>query len=209
MVYFNIHKSTTAQGKRFDVLYICNMSVDILHTGQLLCSKPYIGDPFFERSVVLVTQHSPQGTEGLILNQRIDLENPEDMGIIGDFTSEFRIGGPVANDRCYFLHCRPDLLPNSQFIANDIYFGGDLKVLEHLLNTRTMGDDDIRFYIGISGWEANQLQRELDENTWFVEDAKSFEWITNGGTEMWKSIVNEKGHPYTLYAQGPENPEHN
>ncbi len=190
-------------------LYLCAMDVQILHAGQLLCSKPYIGDPFFERAVVLVTQHNQHGTEGLILNQRIDIENPEDLGIIGEFTSIFNVGGPVANDRCYYLHRRPDMIPNSQYLTNDVYFGGDITVLEHLLNTRAINQDDIRFYIGISGWEAGQLTRELDENTWFIEDARSFDWITGDETGMWQSIVNEKGHPYALYAQGPENPEHN
>lgn len=197
--------------RRFSrVLYICGMSINELRKGQLLCSKPYIGDPFFERTVVLITEHNKHGTEGLIINQPIEIKNPEDIGFIGAFTQSFYRGGPVANNRCYYIHNQPHLLPESDPLTEDIHFGGNPEVLEQHLNSFAIDKSSIRFYIGISGWEPGQLQREIEENTWFIEDARPFSWVCGQNTEhLWYDIIKGKGHPYTMYAKGPINPDLN
>lgn len=209
-MFFIHYKNTLTRGKKPIIVYLCKMSAQILRAGQLLCSKPYIDDPFFERTVILITRHNQRGTEGVILNQPIEIENLEDIGIIGKFTSVLFLGGPVTNNRCYYLHRCPELLPNSESLSDNLYFGGDVEILEHLINTGILRQTDIRFYIGISGWEPGQLQRELNENTWFIEDARPYEWICRDDiSAMWHEIISAQGHPYSLYAQGPENPEHN
>ena len=36
-------------------------------------------------------------------------------------------GGPVEQDKLYFIHKIPELIPNSIEISNGIYWGGDFK----------------------------------------------------------------------------------
>jgi putative transcriptional regulator len=182
-----------------------------IKAGKLLCSKPYIGDPYFERSVILITRHDKLVTEGLILNNLLDLKNPEALEYISAFSDMFYLGGPVDADHCYFLHRRPDVIPNAIHVANDIYFGGHPDKMESILNSGKIARNDIRFYIGISVWSPGQLHMEIENNTWFLhEEDPGFSALCAESTdELWVQIVAGKGAPYNLYIHGPERPDLN
>ncbi len=187
------------------------MKNDELKPGQLLCSKPYIGDMNFEKSVVLITKYSKdEGAEGLVLNQPISVDNIEDLGEIGQFTNEFYLGGPVDRDHLFYLHNIPQLLPGSERIMDDLYFGGSATDLIDLIQIGSVPKSAIRFFVGISGWYPGQLENELIENVWFVVSpfAKQsiLEWKYNN---LWEKIVSSMGEPYSLYLNGPSNPEFN
>ena len=71
--------------------------------GSLLLSEPFMLDPNFERSVVLLCEHNEDGTVGMVLNHRSQLLLSDVMDVeVVDFP--LYIGGPVQNNAIFFLH---------------------------------------------------------------------------------------------------------
>ncbi|HET7361629.1 MAG TPA: YqgE/AlgH family protein, partial [Salinimicrobium sp.] len=102
--------------------------------GNLLVAEPsIIGDISFNRSVVLLADHTENGSIGFILNKAFDFSLKD---LISELKNDFKVfnGGPVEQDNLYFIHNVPNLVPNSIEIASGIYWGGDFEVVKELIN---------------------------------------------------------------------------
>jgi len=178
--------------------------------GLLLVAEPsIIGDASFNRSVVLLAEHSENGSIGFILNKVLDFTLQE---LIPDLTKSFKIynGGPVEQDNLYFIHKIPDLIPDSIEIANGIYWGGNFDAVKELISKGLITEKQIRFFLGYSGWDAEQLQEELNSNSWIItahQDAKDI--IERPYRSFWKDKMIELGGNYMLWSNAPENPSYN
>src|SRR6056300_1204169 len=136
--------------------------------GNLLIAEPaIIGDVSFNRSIVLLADHSHEGSIGFILNKPLEY-NISDL--IPEIEATFKVynGGPVEQDNLYFIHKVPQLIPDSIEISLGIYWGGDFSVVAELIKDRTIKETDIKFFLGYSGWETDQLENELKANSWVV-----------------------------------------
>ena len=81
--------------------------------GHLLVAEPsIIGDVAFNRSVVLLAEHSEAGSVGFILNKVLDFTLKD---LVPDLSANFKMynGGPVEQDNLYFIQKIPDLIPQS------------------------------------------------------------------------------------------------
>ena len=178
--------------------------------GHLLVAEPsIIGDVSFNRSVVLLADHSEKGSVGFILNKILDF-NLKDL--IPELDSNFKIynGGPVEQDNLYFIHKVPDLIPESIEIANGIYWGGDFDVVIDLIAKGSITEKQIRFFLGYSGWEAEQLNEELNSHSWVITTNESAsEVIERPYSSFWKDKMMQLGGEYLLWSNAPENPTYN
>jgi putative transcriptional regulator len=88
--------------------------------------------------------------------------------LLPEINASFKIynGGPVEQDNLYFIHNIPELIPNSIEISNGIYWGGDFESTKALINNGKINKNNIRFFLGYTGWEENQLQLEMISNSW-------------------------------------------
>ncbi|MGB3773767.1 MAG: YqgE/AlgH family protein [Leeuwenhoekiella sp.] len=181
-----------------------------LHKGKLLVAEPsIIGDVSFNRSVILLASHDAEGSVGFILNKPLSCTLEE---LIPEATSGMMVynGGPVEKDCLYFIHKVPDLIPNSIEIDAGIYWGGDFNTVIELLRFELVSDEDIRFFLGYSGWSASQLDTELESQSWVVVDniyKKAI--ITKSLPDFWKENMLELGGDYPLWSNAPENPVYN
>ncbi|MGY5849533.1 YqgE/AlgH family protein [Salegentibacter sp. F14] len=178
--------------------------------GHLLVAEPsIIGDVAFNRSVVLLADHSDKGSVGFILNKILDF-NLKDL--IPELDSNFKIynGGPVEQDNLYFIHKVPELIPESVEIANGIYWGGDFDVVIELIGKGKISEKQIRFFLGYSGWEAEQLNEELNSHSWIITtNEHASEVIERPYTSFWKDKMMQLGGDYLLWSNAPENPTYN
>ena len=105
--------------------------------GLLLIAKPsIIGDVSFNRSVILLAEHtSENGSVGFILNKPLEYTLND---FIPEINSKLRVynGGPVEQDNLYFIHKVPDLIPNSIEISNGIYWAGDFNEVTKLIMSK-------------------------------------------------------------------------
>ncbi|GAC1305212.1 MAG: YqgE/AlgH family protein [Mucilaginibacter sp.] len=175
--------------------------------GRLLISEPFMLDPNFKRSVILLTEYSDEGAMGFILN------HPSEF-LLGDVLPELSyaempvfIGGPVANNTLHFIHCIPDKIKDGIEVGEGLYWGGDYDVVKELVANYQLNDSEIRFFIGYSGWVPQQLDDEINEDSWIVANNITTESIFNRNEEnLWRQVVISLGQRYAHIANFPENP---
>src|SRR5690554_201161 len=116
--------------------------------GHLLIAEPsIIGDVSFNRAVVLLAEYNESGSIGFILNKPLRYTLKD---FVPEITSDLPIynGGPVEQDNLYFIHCVPELIPESIEISTGIYWGGDFDTILNLLKNDKLTPNQIRFFLG-------------------------------------------------------------
>jgi putative transcriptional regulator len=178
-----------------------------LKKGNLLIAEPsIIGDLSFNRSVILLADHNPEGSVGFIINKVLKYTIND---LVPDVEVDFKIynGGPVEQDNLYFIHNIPELISNSIEISNGIFWGGDFETTKKLLNNGTIKEDNIRFFLGYTGWDASQLEDEMNANSWIVtENHYQNKIIGKSTADFWKEKILELGGEYIIWSNAPENP---
>ena len=171
--------------------------------GRLLIAEPSIlNDNSFNRAIVLITEHTENNSVGFILNRPLNYSIND---LLPDINCNFLIyqGGPVEQDNLYFVHRVPELIPDSIEVEKGIFWGGNFESLKYLLNNNLLNNEDIRFFLGYSGWGKNQLQNELETSSWFVTE-NDFENIFSTKNEtLWRNKLLQKGGNYKLWANAP------
>ena len=177
--------------------------------GKILISEPFLPDTFFNRSIVYLTDHTPQGSVGFILNKKLDLQVSAAIEGFEGWDENLSMGGPVAPDTLHYLHNLGDMIPNSILVGEDIFWGGDIDTVRELIKTRKINQSQIRFFLGYSGWSAGQLERELKENSWVIAKVNSSIVLSNKGEDIWKRVLRSFKNKYRMWADFPDSPEMN
>lgn len=177
--------------------------------GQLLVSEPFMQDPYFKGAVVFLCEYREEGAFGLIVNKPTETKVHEAVDDFPEVENVIFYGGPVQPNTLHYLHRRNDLLPDSIEVANGIFWGGDFERLIFLLDTKQIAPDEIRFFFGYSGWEQEQLLREMEEKSWIVSDAKQEYVFEEDPKNLWRNILLEMGDRYRIIANFPEQPSLN
>lgn len=183
-------------------------NIPTVTNGNLLIAEPFMGDTNFERSVVLVCEHSPAGTFGLVLNQSTDIH-------LGDVIEEVHadlplfVGGPVQQNTLHFIHRRPDLIDNSIQVMDGLYWSGDFEQVKKAVNLGTLTTRDARFFIGYSGWSDGQLENELLQKAWIVSRTDADFLFDTPTNEFWRGVLKRMGGEYKAIAHYPVDPRLN
>ena len=181
-----------------------------LKKGKILIAKPsIIGDVSFNRAIILIVDHSSEGSIGFILNKPMDFELGD---LIPEIKSNFPIynGGPVQQDNLYFIHKLPKLIPDSIEISEGLYWSGKFEKVSKLITVGKINQAEIRFFLGYSGWDVDQLKSELDSNTWILsENNYQDKIIQEVNPSLWKKKMLDMGGEYSLWSNAPENPSYN
>lgn len=147
--------------------------------GQILLAMPGIQDPRFSRAAVFMCAHDTQGAMGLVLS---DLKLGatlsglmSELGIQNDGTGAARtpvhLGGPVETGRGFVLHT-PDFQQKDTIVLNDEYsVTATVDVLRAIAEGK--GPEKFLFFLGYAGWQAGQLEKELQDNAWLVAPAQA------------------------------------
>jgi len=179
-------------------------------TGRLLIAEPMLGDPNFDRTVVLMVQHTSEGALGLVLNRPTDLAVAEALPgweVVASPPPVLHVGGPVEEQSgwCLARAREPEAL------AGFVPVVGDLGLVDLELDPTevVVAFHDVRLYAGYSGWGAGQLERELAEDVWLVADADPADPFLPEGPALWKRILARQGGPIARLALFPPDPSLN
>ena len=168
--------------------------------GRLLIAEPSIlNDSSFNRAIILITEHTDNNSVGFILNRPLDYTLQD---LLPEIESDFVIyqGGPVEQDNLYFVHQVPELIPESIKVDNGIFWGGNFESLKKLLSDGSLNKNDIRFFLGYSGWGKNQLEDELNSNSWFISENDIKNIFSKNEESLWKNKILQQGGDYKLWA---------
>jgi putative transcriptional regulator len=146
-------------------------------SGQLLIAMPGIGDPRFERSLILVCAHDLNHAMGIAVNRPVEgLTIPDLLERLEIKTSgamepdPVLMGGPVEIERGFVLHTDDYHAEHSQ----DVQGGLTLTTTREVLEAMGAHDEHPRkaiLALGYAGWGAGQLEREIRENVWLTVEA--------------------------------------
>ena len=177
--------------------------------GRLLVSEPFLPDPNFERTIVLLCEHNADGSFGFVLNKPSLVNIGDVVSDIEGFETPVFMGGPVQQDTLHYIHRIPDL-QDSIKITDEIFWGGDFERLTFLLNENQVSAGDVKFFLGYSGWSADQLDQELEADSWIVNDEVTESLVFETNTEiMWREALKNMGGRFTVYSNYPVDPSMN
>lgn len=178
--------------------------------GDLLISEPYLPDPNFERTVILLCEHDKHGSFGYVLNKPSTVEFKDVVEEAVDFDEKLFIGGPVQQDTLHFIHRSTNQFDSGKEIGEDIYWGGNFEELISLINTKVIVKDDFRFFLGYSGWSEGQLEEELKAKSWIVYKQPSSDKIFDLDPKLlWKEALKELGGKFKMFSNYPVDPRMN
>lgn len=179
-------------------------------TGKLLISEPFLNDPNFKRSVILLAEHSEEGTLGFILNQPSTLLLKDLVPDLWEANYPVFIGGPVEVDTIHFIHRCYDKLQSGEEIAEGIYWGGNFETLKILVNSNAISENEVKFFLGYSGWSEGQLKEEIEANTWIVSDKFNQDLVFSPNEEeLWREVIINLGPKYAHISNFPSDPSLN
>ena len=178
----------------------------------LLLSMPQLVDPNFNRTVVLLCQHSDRGAFGLVVNRPLKTSGPvvvevrADAGVAeprtvrsGEAELQMWVGGPVEPQRSWILVADDeDAAEEARVrIADGLYLSTSPELLQRLMGPEPPART--RFIVGYSGWGPGQLDAEIQESAWLISDVDR-ELIFNTPAErLWEAAIRRIGaDPATL-----------
>ena len=178
--------------------------------GRILIAEPFLPGSYFNRAVVLIVAYSDKGAIGFILNKKIDYPIDEILTDFPNFEAEVSLGGPVSTDSIYFVHSLGDQIPGSIHVKDNLYWGGDFDVLKKKISMGQVRNDQVRFFLGYSGWDKGQLEEEINENSWVISEKKKKTVLDQTPSQTsWVEAIRELGGKYLLWENFPENPSLN
>src|SRR6218665_2157394 len=177
-------------------------------SGILLIAEPFLKDPNFLRTVVLLCRHNTEeGSFGFIINKEYHQTLDELIPDLAGFEWPIYAGGPVQMDTLHYLHEYPELLPDSQQVCEGIYWGGDFELLKDLIKKGTIEPAKIKFFLGYSGWAQEQLDAEINEKSWLTIAASQQLVFDSPVEEIWRYSLKELGGKYALMIHFPTDPQ--
>jgi len=177
--------------------------------GKILLSEPFMADPNFKRTVVLLCEHNEEGTFGFILNKKTELLLGDAVPELEHYKAPLYYGGPVEPQTLHYVHQCGDIIPESNEIAEGVFWGGSFETLVVLLMNNEIDANKIRFFVGYSGWDPDQIVEELKQNSWFVTSSEKEDIFHEDDEHLWKKILRELGGEFKTVADYPENPNLN
>lgn len=178
-------------------------------TGSLLVATPVLGDPNFDRTVVLVLEHGDDGAVGLVLNRPSDTSVGEPLPEWDDvaaFPSVIFVGGPVAQTAVIGL--ARGAVESSEGWRPLVGGVGIVDLGTSPEHTATH-IEQLRLFAGYAGWGEGQLEGEIDAGAWFVVDALPDDVLSPDPERLWTAVLRRQRGRLALFAHFPDDPSAN
>lgn len=177
--------------------------------GTLLIAAPTLEDPNFRRRVVLLCDHSEDGSVGLVLNNPTDISLASIVDELPAFEREVYVGGPVQQNILHVLHRHGDLIDGSLSVVEDLSWGGQIDTIQELIDLGYAEPTDLRFFLGYAGWGPQQLEDEIDAGGWILTRTTPDRLFTIDPDELWRELLLEMGGRYAMLYNYPDDPRMN
>lgn len=185
----------------------------IVAPGSFLAAGPDLADPNFVRSVVLICRHDEEGAYGLVVNRPSDVRARDVLaGHEGLAKSGVRmyVGGPVGLESLQVLHRVPQHIDGGEPLAPGLWIGGDLDQLAHYLDAHPdQAEQNVRLFMGYSGWGPGQLEYELSALSWLPAPCRLTSIFANDPRNAWRDVIRGLGPRFRSLADEPPDPNLN
>ena len=166
-------------------------------TNHLIIAMPHLNDTIFNKSVILINDHSIDGTMGIIINKPIKsndatkiLSNNFD-DIIEKNGNNIYFGGPVNLESCFILHDNSYLIDTSLILSPNLSLTSDIQAIDDIAKGK--GPKCYKFNMGYSGWSPGQLEKEIKNGDWLILKNPDDFIFDIPDEKKWIYIINELG----------------
>ena len=180
--------------------------------GKLLVALPPLVDENFDRTVVLLLEHTDEGALGVVLNRPGQHDVAELLGAWAPLAAPPAVvfgGGPVEREAVIGLaRAVAPATPASEHWA---------PVLDQLGTVDLSADPDeiqphpdaVRLFAGYAGWGPGQLENELAAGAWVVADLVLDDAFHADPVELWRAVLRRQGGRMAWLANYPDDPSLN
>ena len=178
--------------------------------GILLVAEPFLKDPPFMRSVVLLCKYDEEdGAFGFTIHRKLHTTLDKIVDSMNGYKLPVYYGGPVQVDTLHYIHAYPYLFLDSVKIADGVYWGGDFDLIKKYIKDGTIQPDKIKFFLGYSGWDAGQLEDEIEEKSWITLQGNPQLIFETTAKFIWEACLTALGGKYKMMVHFPTDPQLN
>jgi putative transcriptional regulator len=138
--------------------------------GQIIKSSTLLDGSYFENSRILLAEYNEKGALGFLLNRPFSRSLNELVEFRHSPPFPLHEGGPVDQEHLFIVHTRPDLIAGSRSVNDQFFLGGDMNDAVKYINNKTLQPADIFIFVGYCGWNKGELEAEIEEGSWLVDD---------------------------------------
>lgn len=167
-------------------------------SNQIIIAMPHMQDDRFKKSVILIFEHNNRGATGLVINKEIEkstsskiinnLNQNIDLKINNQIPIYF--GGPLSLEKGIVLHNSKALASDSIKIADELFLSSNI---DSIVKAQTIDKCNYKFMLGYAGWSSNQLNSEIENGDWIMQEAYSDFIFSNGSEQMWEQGISSLG----------------
>ena len=177
-----------------------------IEKGTLLLASPEINTGLFHRSVILICEHSPAGSFGLILNKPLHAEVPAEVLDPESVTNPrlfLRAGGPIQPGQMMLLHGSNTIPDQTLEVCDGVFLGGDLDFLQKTATDAS--GPPVHLCFGYTGWSSGLLEQEDLSGAWFSIPATASLIFDTPPDKLWQTALQAMGGKHANLANLPEN----
>jgi putative transcriptional regulator len=163
-----------------------------LKAGSILISAPSLEDPYFNKVIIYITEHNEKGALGFVMNQVFERKFNELTEFRHSKPFPLYEGGPVEREKLFFIHRIPGCIAEGTPVADGVYMGGNFKQAVQYINTANDAENNVRLFIGYSGWDAHELEAEIEEGSWLPVQASVTTLFQASEQSLWEELYKRK-----------------
>lgn len=178
--------------------------------GQILVSNyTLVNDIEFNKTLILIVESNNEGIVGFVFNKESDYQLSDCDEKLRGIDLKIYKGGPVMIDSLHFIHRFNKFLANSSKVTNEIYWGTEFEKAIELIKNGKLKKNDVKFFLGYSGWNKNQLKAEIEDGSWHILKKINVNDVIEDKSNLWKLKLEELGEYFKIWSNSPENPNLN
>jgi putative transcriptional regulator len=165
-----------------------------------LIAAPPLGDPNFDRSVVLLAAHGPDGAFGWVINGR-ELMTLGELLVRAEVTESapevagsVRVGGPVSQEQVWIVYRSDERFAEieGQFqVGAGVTASASRKVLEAIASGTV--PESLVALVGYAGWAPSQLEQEISRGAWLPSDLEASLVFVVPRDKLWQKAYERAG----------------
>lgn len=185
--------------------------MSIPEKGSLLIAGPEFNGTILARSVILLCEHLPSGSFGLIVNKPLHTNIPEEIVDPNDLQNpniSIRAGGPIEPNQMMLLHTSTQASSDHVLeVCKGVYLGGDMEFLQNSIGIAD--GPSILICFGYMAWGTGLLENELSSGAWISSPASIEKIFQLPPDTLWQTLLKDMGGKYRNLSMLPEDPELN
>lgn len=176
--------------------------------GKILISAPALSD-VFKKSVICLCEHDKNGSIGFIFSSPTKYKINEILEDFPEFDSYIMLGGPVQPELINVIHRAPLLIDGGYEISKGIFWGGNFESIKEAIYEGKLSPVDVRFFLGYSGWSPNQLNEEIERDSWLVSNLNEQDLFETDRNLLWDKSIRALGQEFAFLRAVPDDPSMN